>query len=119
FAAPALRVQDAAGVASTRLVCSGHRVIGHDGGEEHSFELVDQLRPLEVQMRFRTWADEGVIEQWVEVTNTRHAPVTLHEVAAAAPLLVGSDPRLDHFTGDWGAEFTPVHDRLTAGTKVL
>ncbi len=119
FTAPALRISDDSGGSSTRLVCTAHRVGTHDDGEDHTFELVDPVRPVEVRLRLRTWSAEGIIEQWTEVTNTRPAPVTLHEVAAAAPVLVGTDPRLDHFTGDWGAEFTPVHDRLTAGTKTL
>lgn len=119
FAAPALRVTNASGVLSTRLVCLGHRVAPHDGGEDHTFELADPVEPLTVRIRLRTWPEEGVIEQWTEIANTQPAPIVLHEVAAAAPAFAGTDPRLDHFVGDWGAEFRPVHDHLTVGTKVL
>lgn len=119
FASPALRVTNANGTPITRLVCTGHERATHAGGETLTFELVDEVEPLTVRLCLRSWLATGVIEQWVEVTNDQDAPITLHEVAAAAPLLAGDDPHLDHYTGDWGAEFAPAHDRLTAGAKVL
>jgi alpha-galactosidase len=119
FAAPALRVTNANGTPLTRLVCTGHERGTHPGGETLVFTLVDEVEPLTVRLHLRAWPDTGVLEQWVSVTNDQGAPITLHEVAAAAPLLAGTDPYLDHYSGDWGAEFAPVHDRLTAGAKVL
>ena len=119
FAAPALRVTNADGTPITRLVCTGHDRGHHDGGEIIAFSLRDEVAPLTVRIALRSWTDTGVIEQWVEVVNDQAGPITLHEVAAATPLLAGTAPHLDHFRGDWGAEFTPLHDRLTPGAKVL
>lgn len=119
FAAPALRVTNASGARTTRLECVGHAWESHGSGEDHTVTLVDRVQPLDVRLRFRTWPDEGVLEQWVEITNTQGGPVTLHEAAAAGLVLTGPDPHLTHFSGDWGAEFSPVHERLTRGTKAL
>lgn len=119
FAAPALRITNASGVLSTRLVCVAHTATGHDGGTDHTIELTDGPQPLTVRLRLRTWEDEGILEQWAEITNDQPEPIILHEAAAATPTFAGIDPRLDHYVGDWGAEFTPVHDRLTPGTKTL
>jgi alpha-galactosidase len=119
FAAPALRVTNADGTPITRLVCTGHERGTHEGGESLVYTLTDEVAPLTVRIHLRSWPDTGVIAQWVGVTNDQSGPVTLHEVAAAAPLLAGDDPHLDHFSGDWGAEFAPAHDRLTTGAKVL
>jgi alpha-galactosidase len=119
FAFPALRVTNASGVLSTRLVVDGHETTPHDGGESLRITLVDRDQPLEVVLALRGWDGDGVIEQWAEVTNRQDAPITLHEVAAAAPALGGGDPRLDHYAGGWATEFTPVHDHLTTGVKLI
>ena len=116
---PALRVTNSSGVLSTRVAFDGHEVADEPDGALHRILLVDQAQPLAVTLCVRTWHELGILEQWVEVTNLQRAPVTLHEVAASAPALSGGDPRLDHFCGGWAQEFTPVHDHLTVGTKVL
>ena len=119
FATPALRITNASGVLSTRLTYRTHRFTSHPGGQELRIEMVDEADPVTLALCLRSWSDEAIVEQWAELTNDQHAPVTVHEFAAAAPLLAGGDPHLDHFTGDWGAEFRPVHERLTAGAKIL
>ncbi len=131
FVAPALAVTHANGSTVTRLVCTGHertpgkRTTRTDGGdapdpsETLSFTLRDDVEPLTVGLQLRAFGDAGVIEACTTLTNEQDGPITLHEVAAATAVLGGTDPRLDHFTGDWGAEFSPVHDRLTPGTKTL
>jgi alpha-galactosidase len=89
------------------------------GTAEHAIHLLDESEPLTVSLRFRTWDHEGVMEQWVEVTNGQAVPITLHEVAAAAPAFLAGDTWLTHFGGDWAAEWTPTEERLALGTKVL
>ena len=116
---PALRVTNSAGMLSTRVTFDTHQVVTEPLGDLHRIRLVDQSQPLAVTVCVRSWDELGILDQWVEVTNLQDAPVTLHEVAASAPALSGDDPRLDHFCGGWAQEFTPVHDHLTPGTKVL
>ena len=97
-----------------------HQVVTEPLGDLHRIRLVDQSQPLAVARSVcAPGTSSGLLDQWVEVTNLQDAPVTLHEVAASAPALSGDDPRLDHFCGGWAQEFTPVHDHLTPGTKVL
>ncbi len=119
FTAPALRVTNASGTLITRLTGARPATGRHPGGDTLDITLTDEVEPLTVRLRLRGWDDTGVIEQWAEVTNDQDGPVTLHEVAAAAPLLTATDPHLDHFRGDWGAEFTPLHSPLSAGALVL
>lgn len=117
---PALRVTNASGVTTTRLVVVDVERTTHGTGRaEHAVHLVDEAEPLAVTLRFRTWDDEGVIEQWVEITNRQAGPVTLQEVAAAAPAFLAGDSWLTHFGGDWAAEWTTTDELLTLGTKVL
>lgn len=118
--APALRVTHADGVTSTRLrVHDVERATAGSGRTDHAVHLVDEVEPLDVVVRFRAHDDEGVLEQWVEVTNRQAAPIRLHEMASASPSFLAGDTWLTHFGGDWAAEWTPTTERLTLGTKVL
>lgn len=118
-AAPALRVTHAAGVTSTRLRFAGHRCEPEPGGESHRVDLVDEAHPLGVTLGFRTWPAHGVLEQWVEVENRQAGPVTVHELASAAPLLLAPDATLRHFPGRWATEWSACEERLTPGTKLI
>jgi alpha-galactosidase len=113
--APALRVTHHDGTTTTRLAVEDVRASGR--GTE--ILLVDPTCPLEVRLCFRA-EEHGVVRQWVTVTNRQPAPITLHEVAAASPLLATTAPHLTHFAGgDWAAEWTTTTEPLTAGTKVV
>jgi alpha-galactosidase len=117
---PALRATNADGTTTTRLQVDDVERVDHgDGRAEHTIHLVDGAQPLAVALRFRTHDDEGVLEQWVEVTNRQPAPIRLHEVAAASPSFLAGDTWLTHFGGDWAAEWTPTTEALTLGSKVL
>ena len=118
--APALRITHADGTTTTRLHVDDVERVGHgDGRAEHTIHLVDEVQALSVALRFRTHDDEGVVEQWVEVTNRQHGPIRLHEVAAASPSFLAGDTWVTHFTGDWAAEWTPTTEAVARGTKVL
>ncbi len=113
--APALRVTHSDGTTTTRLEVEDVRVVG----AQTDVLLVDPDCPLEVTLSFHT-EDHGVLRQWVSVTNRQPAAITLHEVAAASPLLAVTAPHLMHFGGgDWAAEWTTTTEALTPGTKVV
>jgi len=113
--APSLRVTHSDGTTTTRLRVEDVRVIGPETG----VLLVDPDCPLEVTVCFHT-EDHGVLRQWVSITNRQPGAVTLHEVAAASPLLATASPHLTHFGGgDWSAEWTTTTEFLTPGTKVV
>ena len=113
--APALRVTHSDGTTTTRLEVEDVRVVG----AQTDVLLLDPDRPLEVTLSFHT-EDYGVLRQWVSVTNRQSAAITLHEVAAASPLLAVTAPHLMHFGGgDWAAEWTTTTEALTPGTKVV
>jgi alpha-galactosidase len=116
---PALRVSAAGGVGSVRLVFQGHEQSAHAHGEIHRIQLADQLRRLSLVLVYSTWERDGVLEQWVELANSRDAPLTLHELAAASATVAGDEPWLTHYGGDWAGEWTVVEERLRRGAKVL
>ena len=113
--APALRVTHGDGTTTTRLRVEDVRV----AGPQTDLHLVDPDCPLEVTLSFHA-DDHGVLRQWARITNRQPRPVTLHEVAAASPLLATPAPHLTHFGGgDWAAEWTTTTEALTPGTKVV
>ncbi len=113
--APSLRVTHGDGTTTTRLRVEDVRVVG----PETVIFLVDPDCPLEVTLYFHS-EDHGVLRQWVSITNRQPRAVTLHEVAAASPLLAAASAHLTHFGGgDWSAEWTTTTESLTPGTKVV
>lgn len=114
---PALRATHGTGSPSVRLVVDGHSEQLHPHGRLHRIELVDRTAPLVVVLCWRTWPEHGVIEQWVEVTNTGDAPTVLHQAASAAPAVPGDDPWFTHWGGGWAQEWTETTERLTPGVK--
>ena len=113
--APSLRVTHGDGTTTTRLRVED--VVTDGPGTE--IVLIDPDCPLEIRLCFRG-EDNGVLRQWVAVTNRQSRPVTLFEVAAASPLLAAAAPQLTHFGGsDWAAEWTSTTEPLTPGTKVV
>ncbi len=118
---PALRVTHHGGDTVTRLTFAGYERTDLDGaaGAAHSIRLRDEARGLEVTLGFRTWDDDGVIEQWVEARNGEAGPITVHEVAAAAPAWWGTDAWLTHHGGGWAEEWQTHEQRLLPGTKLI
>ncbi len=113
--APSLRVTHGDGTTTTHLKVQDVRVVG----PQTDILLVDPACPMEVTLSFHA-DDHGVLRQWVSVTNRQPGAVTLHEVAAASPLLAAASPHLTHFGGgDWAAEWTTTTEALTPGTKVV
>jgi alpha-galactosidase len=113
--APALRVTHGDGTTTTRPKVEDVRVFG----SRTDILLVDPDCSLELTLSFRA-EDNGVLRQWASITNRQRGMITLHEVAAASPLLATPAPYLTHFGGgDWAAEWTTTTEALTPGTKVV
>lgn len=113
--APALRVTHGEGTTTTQLKVEDVRVVG----SRTDIDLVDPECPLGVSLSFCA-DDHSVLRQWVSVTNRQSKAITLHEVAAASPLLAARMPYLTHFGGgDWAAEWTTTTEVLTPGTKLV
>jgi alpha-galactosidase len=114
---PALRATHGTGSPSVRLIVDGHTEQLHAEGRLHRIELVERVAPLLVALCWRTWPAHGVVEQWVEVTNTGTAPTVLHQAASAAPALPGDDPWFTHWGGGWAHEWAETTEPLAPGTK--
>jgi alpha-galactosidase len=81
--------------------------------------LRDQEYPFEVTLNFKTFKDEDVIEQWVEIKHTEKKPVTIYNYASSMLHFDAVKFWLTQFHGDWAEEMKMQESELTAGIKIL
>jgi len=112
---PALRLTGHDGQQTCWPVLAGYERIG----DEHTIRLADERRALTVDLCLRSHPVEGVLEQWAEIRHDQPGPITLHEAAAAAPVLHAPAPWLTRFDSDWAAEWTAATGPLPAGTTTI
>ncbi len=112
---PALQAVHSDGNTSTDL-----RVIGTQSeGTTTRISLKDSEYEFFVDLFFRTFEDEEVIESWVEVRHEESQFVTLQSIASAAMQLEAGDFHLTQFSGDWANEANMVTEALRPGIKIL
>jgi alpha-galactosidase len=114
-AVPALRVTGSDGRQGCYLTVEGY----HRSAAEQRIRLADAVARLTVDLCFRTSDTEAVIEQWAEISHQQDGPVTLHEAAAAAPVLHAPRPWLTRYDGDWAAEWTASTLPLPIGSTSI
>lgn len=121
FREAALRITHHDGTLTTRLRVERSVVESLEGGAHTRIECRDELFALVVTHHFRTHPDSGVVEQWVEVTNSEPGPVTLHDYDSVAPLLlVTPRARVAHFGGSgWADEWRWTSQEIHPGNLSL
>jgi alpha-galactosidase len=112
---PALEVVHADGNTSTDL-----RVVNSStAGDLTRIELKDPAYPFFVDLCFRAFAAQDVIQTWTEIHHREAGPVTLHRFASSALDLGQEDCYLTQFRGDWTNEANLSEEKLTYGTKTI
>ena len=82
--------------------------------------LKDPAYDLEVNLYFKAYFKEDIIEQWVSITNKEKGEITLHKYASANLYLQGADDFwLRQYHGDWAKEMQPEEQKLTHGIQTL
>ncbi|WP_335964737.1 alpha-galactosidase [Galbibacter sp. PAP.153] len=82
--------------------------------------LQDKVYDLEVDLFFKAYYKEDVIETWTEIHNNEKGRIRLHKFASVNLYLYGdNDFWLTHYSGDWAQEMRPEETRLSHGIKVL
>ncbi|WP_218147662.1 alpha-galactosidase [Dyadobacter sp. SG02] len=116
----ALRITHADGNLTTRLVYERNTVTKIDANvTQTTVFLKDSYYPLQVRLCYKTYHDQNIIEQWMELEHKEKTPVTLYNFASASFAFQRPAPHLNYFYGDWAKEFNAVETALTEGTKVL
>lgn len=117
---PALRVVHGDGNLTTELVYQSHEQ-SHPGEDITLTRIVlkDKFYPFTVTLFYKAYADEDVIEQWMEVVHQEKKDITLHNFFSSQLAFRESSYWLTSFSGNWAAEMNMEEAQLTGGIKVL
>ena len=119
FTQPAIMVRFADGVRDLRLT--------FDSSEDKKGSLpelclhfVDEHYPLRVNLYYRLYEKDDLIERWISIVNLGDDPVELTRVLSASwNLPPGEGYFLSHLTGRWNDEMHHHREPLTRGIKSL
>jgi len=81
--------------------------------------LKDPVYAIEVNLFYKTYRNEDVIEQWSTIKNNEKGSVVLKKFASANLYFKGESFWLNQYHGDWAKEMKPEESRLTHGIKTL
>ena len=81
--------------------------------------LRDPEYPFEATLYLKTYNEEDVIEQWVEIKHNEKKPVTIFTYASSMLHFDATKYWLTQFHGDWAEEMKMQESELTAGIKIL
>lgn len=90
-----------------------------DGSEVTTVEMFDKAYPFVVNVNYRTYPGEDVIETWVDATNNEKGTVTLNRfMSGYLPLRYGN-VWLSSLYGSWANEGRLNQEPLTHGVKMI
>jgi len=84
-----------------------------------SVTLKDPVYDLEVELFYKSYYKEDVIEQWAVIGNHETGTVVLQKFASANLSLKAESYWLRQYHGDWAKEMQPEEEKLTHGIKTL
>ena len=90
-----------------------------DGSTVTTVSMRDKVYPLSVNVNYRTWPEEDVIETWVDITNNGKGSVTLNRfMSGYLPVRYG-DVWLSSLYGSWANEGRLNQEPLRHGVKMI
>ncbi|AQT68082.1 Alpha-galactosidase [Anaerohalosphaera lusitana] len=117
---PALQVKHADGHVWTQLVYKSHeKKTVEPGVKLTKVKLKDPNYEFYVDLCFKTYTKQDIIEQWMEVRNQENGPVVLSRFASAAMPMQAREYWLTHFHGKWAGEMDLYEEKLTPGVKIV
>ena len=82
-------------------------------------KLIDPVYKLNVDLYYKTWNNENVIEQWTEITNNEKAAVVLNKYASANLFFRDKNFYLTSFQGEYLKEIQQLEEKLSQGIKSI
>ncbi|WP_255577335.1 glycoside hydrolase family 36 N-terminal domain-containing protein [Elizabethkingia sp. JS20170427COW] len=92
-----------------------HETSSKNGVSETKIQLKDPEYPFYINLYFKAYQKENVIEQWAEISHQEKKPITLKNYASAFLQLSAKDYYLTHFFGDWANEMRIEETLLPEG----
>ncbi|MEP6844565.1 MAG: alpha-galactosidase [Panacibacter sp.] len=90
-----------------------------DNSSLTTVHLKDPLYNLSVNLFYKTWKNENVIEQWSEITNNEKGNVVMQKYASANLFLTDKNFYLTSFQGQYLTEMQPMEEKLLQGNRVI
>ncbi|TKG93708.1 alpha-galactosidase [Puteibacter caeruleilacunae] len=115
----ALMVTHADGTMATDLYYNSHSQEVAEGIQSTVIRLKDDKLDLFVNLHFKAYMREDVIEQWVVVENNERNTIALQQVASSALGFKAESYYLTHFNGSHSHEMRLTEERLVNGVKSI
>ncbi len=111
----ALAMRHADGNMSTELYATGVE----KQGNLTTIHLKDPVYPIMVNLYYKAYENEDMIETWTDIKNGESKPVTLTQFASISLPLRRGNVWLSHLHGSWGNEAQLVEEPILAGQKII
>ena len=111
----AIAIRHTDGNMSTELYATGVE----KKGDLTTIHLKDPVYPINVDLFYKTYQNEDMIETWTEIKNGENKPVTLTQFASCSLPIRRGNVWLSHFYGSWANETQLVEEPILAGEKVI
>ena len=115
----ALSVLHPNGELALQLVLKSCQRIDEKDYELVTFVLKDKKHPFQVELKYKAYKKNDVIEMWSELSHGWKKPVVLKRMDSAHLPFKSSDAWLSHLYGNWGNEGIVQDEPLTTGMKVI
>jgi len=105
------------GTLATDLFYQSHEQNSEGNIQNTTIHLKDEKLPFFVDLHFKAYQNEDVIEQWTTISHKESAAVRLEQFASSALGFKAESYYLSHFNGSWAREMRMSEERLTNGVK--
>ena len=120
FTEPAISVVHIDGNNSLDLLYDKHIVSKtSDGATLTTVTLKDPVYPFFVDLFYKAWNKEDVIEQWTTIRHTEKGDVILNKYASANLYLYNKNYYLTSYNGSWAKEMQPEVTNLRQGMHTI
>ncbi|MBO9617419.1 MAG: alpha-galactosidase [Niabella sp.] len=120
FVEPAIAVVHADGNNSLDLVYEKKSITNTpEGATLTVVTLKDAVYPFYVDLFFKAWKNEDVIEQWATIRHTEKGNVTLNKYASANLYLFNNRFYLTSYNANWAKEMQPEVTELKQGIHTI
>lgn len=120
FVEPAIAVVHTDGNNSLDLLYDSHITSQtEDGATLTTITLKDPLYPFYVDLFYKAWKENDVIEQWSVIRHSEKGKVTLNKYASANLYLNNKDYYLTSYNGSWAKEMQPEETHLRQGMHTI
>ena len=115
----ALALRHADGNLSTALVADSWQREADATGSLVTIRLKDPAYPIAVELKYKAYTAEDIIEAWTTINNGEKQTVTLTTFASAMLPIRRGDVWMSSLYGSWANEGRLVEEPLTPGQKVI